>query len=93
MIVGTYTAGSVNFAEGTAGVIGVRYFFHKLDTTDVDWIAAIFSENACYNLLSQTHTHGRKNRLSLATSLQAVESVQGTTEAALDRCLVAKNSV
>jgi len=36
----------VNFGEGTAGVIGVWHFFHKLDPTDFGWIAAIFFPNA-----------------------------------------------
>ena len=44
-----------------------------------------FLPKRCHKLLSQPHTHGRKNRLSLATSLQAFEPIKCTTEVARDR--------
>src|SRR5208282_1091229 len=43
--------------------------------------------------LRQTHTYWRENGLASAASLQVLESIQGTTEVFLDRCLVAKHSV
>src|ERR1039457_3980207 len=43
--------------------------------------------------LRQAHTHGRRNPLSVAASLQALESVESTSEASVDGCLIAKKSV
>ena len=43
--------------------------------------------------LRQAHTHGRRNPLSVAASLQAIESVESTTEASVDGCFIAKKSV
>src|ERR1039457_462345 len=43
--------------------------------------------------LRQAHTHRRRNPLSAAASLQALESIESTSEASVDGCLVAKKSV
>src|ERR1039457_1980829 len=43
--------------------------------------------------LRQAHTHRRRNPLSVAASLQALESIESTSEASVDGCLVAKKSV
>lgn len=45
------------------------------------------------NSLSQAHTDGKQNRFSHSPSLQALEPIQGSVEAAPDHCLGAKNLV
>ena len=43
--------------------------------------------------LRQAHTHRRRNPLSVAASLKALESIESTSEASVDGCFIAKKSV
>ena len=57
------------------------------------WRVALLKSDPRSDLLPQTQTRGRQNRLALAPSLQALQSILSAIEASVDRCLVTENSV